>query len=372
MGKVFGVLLENVPTCNGVPYPVYELISYLTEKQSRIEAEGIFRISGKLNDINIIKAKYDNGETVDLSKYDIHTVAAVLKAFFRELPDSLVTHENTDMIIATVQMDDKFYPTKIKNIQNILSFLPDIYYETLKLLIHYLRLIADASAINKMNVSNISVIFGVNIFTGIDVVNLLSSNNSACFACTRFLIENYKEVFDIVHDNSFKTMQLPQTHEPEKKFLSIPRKSSIPQSQPKQSHSQPPPTSNTVSAQVPKHAPPPVPKQRILFGQSVQQKSASTQSIFISPSHSPNATQTLRPLPSKPPLPAKPIQSDNINTPIPQPIHRPLPQTPSRSPPQHHQPILTKSENSIGRSLPPIPQKRSGINTQHTPYPQIL
>ncbi|EDR28479.1 Rho GTPase-activating protein, putative [Entamoeba dispar SAW760] len=371
MGKVFGVLLENVPTCNGVPYPVYELISYLTEKQSRIEAEGIFRISGKLNDINIIKAKYDNGESVDLSKYDIHTVAAVLKAFFRELPDSLVTHENTDMIIATVQMDDKFYPTKIKNIQNILTFLPDIYYETLKLLIHYLRLIADASSINKMNVSNISVIFGVNIFTGIDVVNLLSSNNSACFACTRFLIENYKEVFDIVHDNSFKTMQLPQTHEPEKKFLSIPRKSSIPQ--PKQSPSQLPNTSNTNSARVPKHPLPPLPKQRILFGQPVQQKpSSSTQPISISPSHSPNTTQTLGPLPSKPPLPVKPIHNDNTITPTPQLIHRPLPQTPSPNHSQHHQPISTKSETSVGRSLPPIPQKRSGIVTQHTSYPQIL
>ncbi|KAL7717011.1 Rho-GAP domain-containing protein [Entamoeba marina] len=192
---MFGVLLEEVPTVNGVPLPVYELISYLTERKVRLEVEGLFRISGKLADIVVIKEMYNKREYVDLSKYDIHTVAAVLKAFFRELPDSLVTHENTDMIIATVQMDEKFRPTKIKNIQNILSFLPPIYYETLKLLILYLKQIADHSNINKMTTSNISMIFGVNIFTGVGVVDLLSKENTACFRSTSFLIDNCHEIF---------------------------------------------------------------------------------------------------------------------------------------------------------------------------------
>ena len=94
MPKVFGELLENIPEQDGVPFVVNELLNYLSEKEVRLQVEGIFRISGKQDDIIKIKHLYDKGEEVDLHQYDIHTVAGVLRSFFRELPESLITHEN--------------------------------------------------------------------------------------------------------------------------------------------------------------------------------------------------------------------------------------------------------------------------------------
>ncbi|ELP84019.1 hypothetical protein EIN_346660 [Entamoeba invadens IP1] len=340
MGKVFGVLLESVPTMQNVPFPVYELITYLTEKPARVEAEGIFRISGKLEDINLIKKMFNKGEHVELTHYDIHTVAAVLKAFFRELPDSLVKKENTDMIIATVQMDDKFYPTKIKNIQNILSFLPPVYYSTLKMLLHYLRLVCDASAINKMNVSNISIIFGVNIFTGVNVVDMISSNNSDCFACTRFLIENYKEVFDTPHDNTFKTsLSLPSAdQEPSKPFLLA--------------------RSNPTTA-VPRRNPPPPPRPQFA---PVHHKTNSAETK-IPPTHS-------SPTFSSPNLqitPQKKSSPKSLSPTAQQTPEKPKPDLPPRKQQKvfpkkqkiADKPLSFKSETDAGRAPPPPPKKRN-------------
>ncbi|KAL7715476.1 Rho GTPase-activating protein [Entamoeba marina] len=310
---MFGVLLEEVPTVNGVPLPVYELISYLTERPVRLEVEGIFRISGKLSDITIIKEMYNKREYVDLSKYDIHTVAAVLKAFFRELPDSLVTHENTDMIIATVQMDEKFHPTKVKNIQNILSFLPTIYYETLRLLILYLKQISDHSNINKMTTSNIAMIFGVNIFTGVGVVDILSKENTACFTSTGFLIDNCHEIFSTQHGNAFKTSAQKQKPTPVN-----PKKQPLIGRSPPSSPDVKPSSTNTA----------------------FHKKSQSGSSVVSSFSSTPKSVPT-KPIPAVPtkPVPATPITHQNPTNGRPLPTaptkkqHRDLPQTPIKQTP---------------------------------------
>ena len=94
MPNVFGVLLEKIPTRNKVPFIVDDLITHLTSKQSLIEVEGIFRISGNQANITKIRNDYDMNVPVDLTKYDVHTVAGVLRSFFRDLPDSLVKKEN--------------------------------------------------------------------------------------------------------------------------------------------------------------------------------------------------------------------------------------------------------------------------------------
>jgi hypothetical protein len=44
------------------------------------------------------------GKKVDLEGRDIHTVAGVLKLFFRELPEPLLTYELYDTFLAAVCM----------------------------------------------------------------------------------------------------------------------------------------------------------------------------------------------------------------------------------------------------------------------------
>jgi hypothetical protein len=56
--------------------------------------EGLFRISGSVSEVKALKAAYLRGERVDLDKVtDTHAVAGVLKLFFREARDPLLTYE---------------------------------------------------------------------------------------------------------------------------------------------------------------------------------------------------------------------------------------------------------------------------------------
>jgi hypothetical protein len=59
-----------------------------------LRTEGLFRISGSVSEVKAIKAAYLRGEAVDLTKVtDPHAVAGVLKLFFREARDPLLTYE---------------------------------------------------------------------------------------------------------------------------------------------------------------------------------------------------------------------------------------------------------------------------------------
>ena len=93
MNAVIGVSLKLVPTINRVPYPVYTLLERLSRNWSDIIVEGIFRIPGNMATVNEVIKEYGNGEVVDLDKYDIHTVASLLKAYIRQIPGMLITEE---------------------------------------------------------------------------------------------------------------------------------------------------------------------------------------------------------------------------------------------------------------------------------------
>ena len=69
----------------------------------RLKLEGLFRVSGSLTDVKMIKDQYLKGKKVDLDKVaDPHTVAGVLKIFFRESKDPLLTFELYDCWVAAV------------------------------------------------------------------------------------------------------------------------------------------------------------------------------------------------------------------------------------------------------------------------------
>ncbi len=69
----------------------------------RLKLEGLFRVSGSLTDVRSLSAAFLRGTPPDLSNVqDPHTVAGVLKIFFREARDPLLTYELYDCWIAAV------------------------------------------------------------------------------------------------------------------------------------------------------------------------------------------------------------------------------------------------------------------------------
>ena len=55
-----------------------------------MDEEGIFRRSGSLNRIKEIQILYNLGQPVAYEDHEVHVAACVLKAFYRELPQSLL------------------------------------------------------------------------------------------------------------------------------------------------------------------------------------------------------------------------------------------------------------------------------------------
>jgi hypothetical protein len=56
-----------------------------------LDEEGIFRKSGSLERIKQIQSLYDQGLPVAYDTNEFHVAACILKAFFRELPESLLS-----------------------------------------------------------------------------------------------------------------------------------------------------------------------------------------------------------------------------------------------------------------------------------------
>jgi hypothetical protein len=106
--------------------------------------------------------------------HDVNSVAGLLKQFFRDLPDPLLTKEH---YAGFIEAASKFSLRFLKSVtdQNkeneddivrrdslhaIINSLPDPNYATLRALTLHLNRIQESSASNRMNSSNLAIVFG--------------------------------------------------------------------------------------------------------------------------------------------------------------------------------------------------------------------
>eukprot|EP01090_Pellita_catalonica_P016845 TRINITY_DN4954_c0_g1_i1.p1 TRINITY_DN4954_c0_g1~~TRINITY_DN4954_c0_g1_i1.p1 ORF type:complete len:485 (-),score=108.41 TRINITY_DN4954_c0_g1_i1:36-1490(-) len=188
---------RGIALVNGIPAIVEDTVAFL-EKEDRLKIEGLFRVSGSLNDVKNIKSSYMQGTRVDLSRIqDPHTVAGVLKIYFRELQEPLLTHYYYDAWIAAIAR-----PTpqeKIQKIKQTYNCLPKQNGLILKRLMKLLREIAKHSDVNLMTVNNIAIVFAPTLLRPPgDKIALSIQNASYQNNLVRFMIENYDEIFENV------------------------------------------------------------------------------------------------------------------------------------------------------------------------------
>lgn len=80
------------------------IIECLKEVEKRgLDYEGIYRKSGGAAQIRAIQQAYKNGDKINLGDEDeyndICAITSVLKQYFRDLPDPLLTHKHYDTFI---------------------------------------------------------------------------------------------------------------------------------------------------------------------------------------------------------------------------------------------------------------------------------
>ncbi|CAM1502151.1 Fc.00g041350.m01.CDS01 [Cosmosporella sp. VM-42] len=163
---VFGLTLNRLYERDGlaVPMVVYQCIQAVD--LFGLGVEGIYRQSGSMNHIQKLKSMFDtesSNPALDFRNpenfyHDVNSVTGLLKQFFRDLPDPLLTLEHHDSFVAAAKHDDDV--VRRDSLHAIINSLPDPNYATLRALTLHLYRIMDNSHVNRMNSHNLAVIFG--------------------------------------------------------------------------------------------------------------------------------------------------------------------------------------------------------------------
>ncbi|OBT99219.1 hypothetical protein VE01_02590 [Pseudogymnoascus verrucosus] len=161
---VFGMNLEQLFQRDGSPIPmvVYQCIQAVD--LFGLEVEGIYRVSGTAAHINKIKAIFNNDSSkVDFRNpeaffHDVNSVAGLLKQFFRDLPDPLLTTAQYASFISAARLDDDI--VRRDSLHAIINALPDPNYATLRAVTLHLHRVTEAASVNRMTSSNLAIVWG--------------------------------------------------------------------------------------------------------------------------------------------------------------------------------------------------------------------
>jgi len=183
----------------GIPAIVEDTIKYL-EIPQRLKLEGIFRVSGSLIDVKSIKDTYEKGGNVNFNTVsDPHTVAGVLKIFFRESLDPLLTFDLYDCWIQVMaDRNNMNNPTNLsRDIKRVILRLPPTNRLILYRLMGLLHNVSLHASVNLMNVNNIAIVFAPTLLRPPgDRIELAIQHSSYSNNLIKFMVENYVLIFN--------------------------------------------------------------------------------------------------------------------------------------------------------------------------------
>ncbi|CAN9505601.1 unnamed protein product [Ophioblennius macclurei] len=210
-GTVFGVDLSLLSHCgqNEVPFVVLRCTSEIESRA--LSMQGVYRVSGSKPRIQkLCQAFETQKEQVDLSDYSPHDITSILKHFFKELPEPLLTFELYAEFIAVgkcIQLQgeqDSSVNTNettdvVCSLQKLLQRLPSYCYCTLQHVISHLNKVSENKE-NKMCPSNLGIVFGPTLLRPLvsmdmSMVALLETSYQA--ALVEFFIAHHDQVFGL-------------------------------------------------------------------------------------------------------------------------------------------------------------------------------
>ncbi|KAK3090783.1 hypothetical protein FSP39_014593 [Pinctada imbricata] len=208
-GAIFGQSIEETMEYerrNGrkIPYVVEKCIEFL--EIYGLDTEGIFRLPGRSLLIKELKDKLDCAEKVvfDISQVDVHTVASLLKLYFRELPQSVVpaNYYQKFMNIALQfqgARDENDRQQAVVELKEFLRKIPEDNFNILSYLCKFLWDVSEHSAENKMNILNLATVFGPNMVRNVseaDSAELMMATADITQQLAYMMIFYNKEVFE--------------------------------------------------------------------------------------------------------------------------------------------------------------------------------
>ncbi|CAC5398987.1 MYO9 [Mytilus coruscus] len=158
--RVFGVQLSGlVSKDRKVPVVVERLITVI--ELHGLYVEGLYRRAGAQAKVKVLKQLIDSGKedlvAIDITEYQIHVLAAVLKGFFRDLPEPVLTYDLYDDFIRAAEIHDE--KERMQSLYAVINKLPRPNHDLFERIIFHLARVAHHEEVNRMSVNGLAIIF---------------------------------------------------------------------------------------------------------------------------------------------------------------------------------------------------------------------
>uniref|UniRef100_A0A8C4SJ41 T cell activation RhoGTPase activating protein b n=2 Tax=Erpetoichthys calabaricus TaxID=27687 RepID=A0A8C4SJ41_ERPCA len=176
-----------------LPKPIMDILWNLLKKG--INTEGIFRKAGNVKVFKEIKEHLNAGTEIDLDEKPVILLAAVLKDFLRQIPNSLLLTELYESWMAA--MEKESVSNRYNELKQVVDKLPRPNIVFLEHFLCLLYHITKKSEINKMDAKNLAVCIAPNMLQLNPKVSLevQKEMTEKVTILTQFLIENCCEIF---------------------------------------------------------------------------------------------------------------------------------------------------------------------------------
>uniref|UniRef100_A0A5S6QIM6 Rho-GAP domain-containing protein n=1 Tax=Trichuris muris TaxID=70415 RepID=A0A5S6QIM6_TRIMR len=182
---VFGLQLEDCLTTGETDYvPLIVQLCVKVVEAYGLDTVGVYRIPGNTAAVNTLSASLDQGfefvEFDDIRWRDVNVVSSLLKAFFRKLPDPLLTSNLYRHFIEANRIES--HEIRLKTLRDLVRRLPKHNYETLRYLMRHLNRVVAHSVINKMEAKNLALMFGPSLVrpSGENMVAMVTHMSDQC------------------------------------------------------------------------------------------------------------------------------------------------------------------------------------------------
>ncbi|XP_007945993.1 rho GTPase-activating protein 30 [Orycteropus afer afer] len=168
--RVFGCDLQEHLQHSGQEVPqVLRSCAEFVEEYGVVD--GIYRLSGVSSNIQKLRQEFEAERKPDLRRdvylQDIHCVSSLCKAYFRELPDPLLTYRLYDKFAEAVAV--QMEPERLVKILEVLQELPVPNYRTLEFLMRHLVHMASFSTQTNMHARNLAIVWAPNLLRSKDI-----------------------------------------------------------------------------------------------------------------------------------------------------------------------------------------------------------
>jgi len=193
---VFGVDLQLVMQQQYLSNPELDVPEFLFHAFNSIitthyQSEGIFRVNSSITKIQALKQQIDQHEQIDFNKLDPDLVANIIKKFFEELPNSLLTNERYKDFLAISDMNKE---EQYEALRVLLIDLPECNLTVLIALLKVVSKVVTHSAQNKMTTQNLATCLAPVILKNIDSTTIDVATLTKGNAVVEFMFRNAEQL----------------------------------------------------------------------------------------------------------------------------------------------------------------------------------